>query len=62
MIKSRKDKLTFEMLNNIRFVEIIYAEIAYAGAMGNAGGIIYKNFLCLEVSLFPEPALYSFVA
>ena len=67
MIKSRKDKLTLEMLNKIKYVEIIYAEIASAGAMGNAGGvmlylIIYKQFLCLEVSLFTEPALYNFVA
>lgn len=67
MIKSRKDKLTLDIINNIRFVEIIYAEIASAGAMGNAGGVMLylifnKNFLCLEVSLFTDSALYNFVA
>jgi len=67
MIESIFTKLTFDLVNSFKFRNVIYAEVASAGAMGNTGGIIMyviieEQFLCLEVSVFEEKEIYKFVA
>ena len=56
-------KLTKEILENISPKEIIYAEVAGGGAMGNSGGImIYVinkvQLICYETSVFTDEEVY----
>ena len=59
-----KAKLTIEILNSISAKEIIYAESASGGAMGNSGGImIYiirnKELILYETSVFTDEITYD---
>lgn len=56
-------KLTKEILETISPNEIIYAEVAGGGAMGNSGGImIYlvnkTQLICYETSVFTDEEVY----
>ncbi|MDB4769186.1 hypothetical protein OAG16_03810 [Saprospiraceae bacterium] len=56
-------KLTKEILETISPREIIYAEVAGGGAMGNSGGImIYvvnkEQLICYETSVFNDEEVY----
>lgn len=63
MMKSIRIKISQSVLDNIDPKEIIYAEVAGGGAMGNAGGIIIycikdDQFICYETSLFNDKENY----
>lgn len=56
-------KLTKEILETIPPREIIYAEVAGGGAMGNSGGIIIyvvkeEQLICYETSVFSDEEVY----
>jgi hypothetical protein len=64
MIKPTIIELSMEILDKLVIEEIIYAEYAYPGAMGNAGGvIIYSiidgNFNCYETNIFKDENMYN---
>ncbi len=57
-------KLTGKILETILPGQIIYAEIAVDGAMGNAGGILIyvvkdSHFTCYETSIFTNEEVYK---
>jgi hypothetical protein len=63
MIEPQIIELTIEILENLVTDEIIYAEYAHPGAMGNPGGImIYSitdgNINCYETSIFVNENIY----
>ena len=56
-------KLTKSVLDSILPKEIIYAEVAGGGAMGNSGGIMLylikeEQLICYETSLFTDEEIY----
>lgn len=56
-------KLTKEILETISPKEIIYAEVAGGGAMGNSGSIIIyvvrvEQLICYETSVFTDEEVY----
>jgi hypothetical protein len=64
MIEPTMIKLSMEILDKLAIKEIIYAEYAYPGAMGNAGGVmIYSitdgNFNCYEANIFTDEKVYN---
>jgi hypothetical protein len=64
MIKPTTTKLTKEVIDSIIPKEIIYAEVAGGGAMGNSGGImIYlikeDTLICYETNVFTDEETYS---
>lgn len=59
-----KVKLTKSILDGILPNEIIYAEVAGGGAMGNAGGVmIYiiqkEKLICYETNVFSDEEVYK---
>lgn len=59
-------KLTYEVLEMTKIIDIVYAEISTLGAMGNAGGIIIYTFrkdqsklLRYEMNFDENPELYD---
>lgn len=59
-------QLTLEIYNSIPPKEIIYAEIAHTGAMGNVGGIILYTIkelqlICYNTSIYKDVDLYSII-
>jgi len=63
MIKPRSEILTKSLIESINPKEIIYAEVAYPGAMGNAGGIslyLIKEdvLMCYETNVFWYKEIY----
>lgn len=57
-------KLSKEIIDKISVNDIVYAELAESGAMGNAGGIMMyvfedKELVMYETNLFDEENLYS---
>ena len=64
MIKSKSTELTIDILNKLNISEVIYAEVASAGAMGNSGGmciytLVNNEFMCYESSVFKKPEIYN---
>ena len=60
---ARTIKLTKEILETILPKEIIYAEVAGGGAMGNSGGIIIyvvkeEPLICYETSIFTDEEVF----
>jgi hypothetical protein len=58
-----KQKLTKEIMNDLSASNIVYAEYAESGAMGNVGGIILYSFknnelIRFETNLFKDEDLY----
>jgi hypothetical protein len=56
-------KLTKSLLDSVLIKEIIYAEVAGGGAMGNAGGIILylikdEQLICYETHLYTDEKVY----
>ncbi|MCB9210941.1 MAG: hypothetical protein H6609_16360 [Ignavibacteriales bacterium] len=63
MIKPSMIKLTKPELDSIIPKEIIFAEVATAGAMGNVGGIMLylikgEQLICYETSVFHDRIIY----
>ncbi len=63
MIEPTRIKLSMEILNTLSANEIIYAEIAGSGAMGNSGGVmIYtlreEQLICYETDVFTDESTY----
>jgi len=63
MNPSRKIDLSKKILDELSIPDIIYAEIAEGGAMGNVGGIIIyivenEQLICYETSLFSNEDMY----
>ena len=63
MKKPEMIKLTKSLLDSIIPGEIIYAEVAAGGAMGNAGGIMLylikeDTLICYETSVFTDEEIY----
>ncbi|WP_299524871.1 hypothetical protein [uncultured Lutibacter sp.] len=63
MIEPIMTKLSIDVLDTVLADEIIYAEVAGSGAMGNSGGItIYLikagQLVCYETSLFSDENTY----
>jgi len=63
MIDPKSIKLTKDVLENISINEIIYAEAAGAGAMGNSGGIMFyilrgEELICYETNLYKDEETY----
>ncbi len=63
MIKPVMTKLSKSILNSILPKEIIYAEVAGAGAMGNSGGIMLyyiegEQLICYETNIFSDNKNY----
>ena len=57
-------ELTKPLIDSINPNDIIYAEYAVGGAMGNAGGVMYytlegETFLCYEANLFIDEEIYE---
>jgi hypothetical protein len=64
MIEPIMVKLSVEILDTLTIEDIIYAEYAEPGAMGNAGGVmIYSitedSFNCYETNIFTDKAMYN---
>ena len=58
------NKLSIKLLEKLEIEDIIYAEYAYPGAMGNAGGVmIYllmeENIICYETNVFVDKYTYN---
>lgn len=57
-------QLTKVLIENIKPIEIIYAEMASGGAMGNAGGIMLylikdDTLNCYETNVFKDEEIYD---
>ncbi len=57
-------KLTREILDDIDFGNVIYAEITPLGAMGNAGGVILYTYqedqmICYETNIDEDETTYA---
>jgi hypothetical protein len=64
MIEPTILKLSNELLDNLTIEEIIYAEYAKSGAMGNAGGVMIYSitediFNCYETNMFTDKDMYN---